>query len=189
MFGDQSLMSAKELNLEGSHNLANALAALALGHAVGLDLVAMCKALKRFKGLPHRMQKVAETQGVRWVNDSKATNIGACIAALQGYQRKVILIAGGDGKGADMSELAPIVQEKTKAVILMGKDAELIDRALNNCVPTHYANDMKEAVKIAAELASVGDNVLLSPACASLDQYKSYADRGNKFAEAVMGLM
>ena len=189
MFGDQSLMTAKELNLEGSHNLANALAALALGHAVGLDLVAMCKALKRFKGLPHRMQKVAETQGVRWVNDSKATNIGACIAALQGYQRKVILIAGGDGKGADMSELAPVVQEKTKAVILMGKDAELIDRALNHCVPTHYANDMKEAVKIAAELASVGDSVLLSPACASLDQYKSYADRGNKFAEAVMGLM
>lgn len=189
MFGDQSLMTANELNLEGSHNLANALAALALGHAVGLDLNAMCNALKKFKGLPHRMQKVAETQGIRWVNDSKATNIGACIAALQGYQRKVILIAGGDGKGADMTELAPIVQEKAKAVILMGKDAELIDRALNHCVPTRYANDMKEAVSIAAELASVGDSVLLSPACASLDQYKSYADRGNKFTEAVMGLM
>ena len=188
MFGHQSLMSANELNLEGSHNIANALAALALGHAVGLELDAMCHALKKFKGLPHRMQKIAETQGIRWVNDSKATNIGACIAALQGYQRKVILIAGGDGKGADMTELAPIVKEKTKAVILMGKDAELIDQALNHCVPTRFANDMKQAVKIAAELASAGDSVLLSPACASLDQYKSYADRGNKFAEAVMGL-
>lgn len=189
MFGEQVLMSASELNLEGSHNQANALAALALGHAVGLDFSAMCRALRKFKGLPHRMQKVAEARGIRWVNDSKATNIGACIAALQGYQRKVVLIAGGDGKGADMRELTPIVREKTKAVVLIGKDAGLIDQALAHCVPTRFAGSMKEAVKIAAELASSGDSVLLSPACASLDQYKSYADRGNKFAEAVMELM
>lgn len=188
MFREQRLMAANDLNLEGSHNIANALSALALGHAIGLNIDAMCRALKKFKGLPHRMQRVAETQGIRWVNDSKATNIGACIAALQGYQRKVILIAGGDGKGADMSELTPIVKEKAKAVILMGKDATLIDQALDRCVLTRFANDMKEAVKIAAELAQAGDSVLLSPACASLDQYKSYADRGNKFAEAVMGL-
>ncbi len=186
--GEQLLLNADELNLEGSHNLANALAALALGDAVGLEMNAMCLALKKFKGLPHRMQKVAEKRGVRWVNDSKATNIGACIAALQGYERKVILLAGGDGKGADMTELAPVVQEKTKAVILMGKDAALIDQALNHCVPTHFVDNMKQAVKIAAELASSGDSVLLSPACASLDQYKSYADRGNKFAEAVLEL-
>lgn len=189
MFGDQVLMSTNDLNLEGSHNIANALAALALGHAIGLDTNAMCRALKKFKGLPHRMQKVAEIRGIRWVNDSKATNIGACIAALQGYQRKVVLIAGGDGKGADMSELAPIVKEKTKAVVLIGKDATLIEQALTDCVPTRLAGSMKEAVKIAAELASSGDSVLLSPACASLDQYKSYADRGNKFAEAVMELI
>ncbi|MGY6275871.1 UDP-N-acetylmuramoyl-L-alanine--D-glutamate ligase [Methylomonas sp. MgM2] len=188
MQGDQLLLDAADLNLEGSHNIANALAALALGYAAGLNMNAMCRALKKFKGLPHRMQKVADIRGVRWVNDSKATNIGACIAALQGYDRRVILIAGGDGKGADMTELAPVIKEKTKAVVLMGKDAKLIDQALNGCVPTHFAGDMSEAVKIAAGLAETGDSVLLSPACASLDQYKSYADRGNQFVRAVMEL-
>ena len=188
MHGNQPLLDTAELNLEGSHNMANALAALALGHAVGLDMHAMCRALKKFKGLPHRMQKVADVKGIRWINDSKATNIGACIAALNGYERKVILLAGGDAKGADMTELTPVAQQKTKAVILMGKDANLIAQALQNIVPTHFAANMQEAVKIAASLAEPGDNVLLSPACASLDQYKSYADRGNQFAEAVWGL-
>ncbi len=188
MHADQPLLDTAELNLEGSHNMANALAALALGHAVGLDMHAMCRALKKFKGLPHRMQKVADVKGIRWINDSKATNIGACIAALNGYERKVILLAGGDAKGADMTELTPVAQQKTKAVILMGKDANLIAQALQNIVPTHFAANMQEAVKIAASLAEPGDNVLLSPACASLDQYKSYADRGNQFAEAVWGL-
>ncbi len=188
MFGSQVLMQASELPLEGAHNIANALAALALGHAVGLDLSAMCKALKRFKGLAHRMQKVADVKGVSWVNDSKATNIGACVAALQGYQRKVILLAGGDAKGADMQELVPAITAKSKAVIVMGKDAELINAAINGVVPVHFAANMKQAVAKAAELAEVGDTVLLSPACASLDQYKSYADRGNKFSEAVLGL-
>lgn len=189
MQGDQTLMNTTDLNLEGSHNIANALAALALGHAVGMDLNAMCRALRKFKGLPHRMQKVADVQGVRWVNDSKATNIGACVAALNGYDRKVILIAGGDAKGADMTELAPVIQAKAKAVILMGKDASVIDQAINHLVPTHFAGSMKQAVKIAAGLAQAGDSVLLSPACASLDQYKSYADRGNQFAEAVLELI
>ena len=186
--GQQLLLNADDLKLEGKHNLANALAALALGHAAGLDLKAMGEALKKFKGLPHRMQRVAESHGIRWINDSKATNIGACVAALQGYDRKVILIAGGDAKGADMTELAPIVEQKTKAVVLIGKDAQLIDQAINHCVTTRFAQNMKQAVKIAAELAENGDSVLLSPACASLDQYKSYADRGNQFAEAVLEL-
>lgn len=188
MQGEQSLMSAAKLHLEGTHNIANALAALALGTAVGLSITAMCEALRKFKGLPHRMQLVAEKLGVRWINDSKATNIGACIAALQGYERKVVLIAGGESKGADMSELLPVVREKTKAVVLMGQDAQLIADALAQCVPIHFAGNMKEAVKIAAGLAVEGDSVLLSPACASLDQYRSYVDRGNKFAEAVMEL-
>lgn len=189
MQGDQALMNTTDLNLEGSHNIANALAALALGHAMGMDINAMCRALKKFKGLPHRMQKVADIQGVRWVNDSKATNIGACVAALNGYDRKVILIAGGDAKGADMTELAPVVQVKAKAVILMGKDASVIYQAINHSVPTHFAGSMKQAVNIAAGLAQAGDSVLLSPACASLDQYKSYADRGNQFTEAVLELI
>lgn len=182
------LMPCSDLPLEGRHNQANALAALALGTAVGLDKESMCKALANFIGLNHRMQKVAVKNGVNWVNDSKATNIGACIAALEGYDEKVILIAGGDGKGADMNELRPVAQQKTKSVIVMGKDADLISAALEEVVPLFSAGSMIEAVQIAAHLAKTGDTVLLSPACASLDQYKSYADRGNQFAAAVMAL-
>ncbi|MFA5983521.1 MAG: UDP-N-acetylmuramoyl-L-alanine--D-glutamate ligase [Methylococcaceae bacterium] len=188
MYHDQSLMALDELPLEGRHNAANALAALALGHALGLDLLLMCKALKHFKGLAHRMQRIAEIHGVTWINDSKATNIGACVAALDGYDRKVILIAGGDAKGADMSELVPVVKKKVKAMVLMGKDAKTIARALSDCVPLQYANDMTEAVKLAARVAELGDSVLLSPACASLDQYKNYQDRGDKFSKAVLEL-
>ncbi|MDD5275464.1 MAG: UDP-N-acetylmuramoyl-L-alanine--D-glutamate ligase [Methylovulum sp.] len=189
MYQDQPLMPVDAVPLEGRHNAANALAALALGVAMGLDVVAMCEALRNFKGLEHRMQRVAKIRGVTWVNDSKATNIGACIAALEGYARKVVLIAGGDAKGADMNELAPVIKEKAKGVVLMGKDAPLIEQALkDSSVPVYAAENMKQAVKIAASLASNGDSVLLSPACASLDQYKNYQDRGNKFTKAVLAL-
>jgi len=189
MHNKQCLMPLAELPLEGRHNAANALAALALGISIGLDEQAMCNALKTFKGLDHRMQRVAEIRGVTWVNDSKATNIGACVAALQGYERKVILIAGGDAKGADMNELTPTIKEKAKSVVLMGKDAGLIKQALNNCVPVYSAENMAQAVQISASLAKIGDSVLLSPACASLDQYKNYQDRGDQFAKAVLGLL
>ncbi len=188
MYRQDCLMPLADLPLEGRHNAANALAALALGFAVGLDQHAMCAALRQFKGLEHRMQRVANRHGVTWVNDSKATNIGACVAALEGYQRKVILIAGGDAKGADMNELTPVIKEKTKAVVLMGKDARLIEQALNGCVPIYAAANMVEAVSIAARIAKAGDSVLLSPACASLDQYKNYQDRGDKFTKAVLAL-
>ena len=189
MHNNECLMPLAELPLEGRHNAANALAALALGTSIGLDKQAMCNALKKFKGLDHRMQRVAEIQGVTWVNDSKATNIGACIAALEGYDRKIILIAGGDAKGADMSELKPVIEERTKNVVLMGKDADLIEQAINNCVPVYLAKNMVEAVNICARIAESGDSVLLSPACASLDQYKNYQDRGNQFSKAVLGLL
>jgi UDP-N-acetylmuramoylalanine--D-glutamate ligase len=189
MHGETPLMLLSELPLEGRHNAANALAALALGFAVGLDELGMCKALKTFEGLSHRMQRVAKIAGVTWVNDSKATNIGACVAALQGYDRKVVLIAGGDAKGADMNELVPSIKEKAKSVVLMGKDAGLIEQALDGCVPVFKAANIKEAVKIAAGIAQSGESVLLSPACASLDQYKNYQDRGDKFAEAVLELV
>jgi len=189
MHDDACLMPLAELPLEGRHNAANALAALALGVAVGLDEQIMCDALRIFKGLSHRMQRVAEIRGVTWVNDSKATNIGACVAALQGYARKVILIAGGDAKGADMNELTPAIKEKAKSVVLMGKDAGLIKQALNGCVPVYSADNMAQAVEIAAGLADVGESVLLSPACASLDQYKNYQDRGEKFTKAVLALV
>lgn len=184
----QPLMRRSELPLEGLHNTANALAALALGSAINLDFTSMCNALKAFKGLEHRMQKVAKVKGVTWVNDSKATNIGACIAALQGYQDKVVLIAGGDAKGANIAELIPTVIEKVKSIVLLGKDAEKIEKAINGSIPSYRAKTIKEAVKIAATLAKNGENVLLSPACASLDQYKNYQERGKQFAAAVMEL-
>ncbi|PPD49071.1 MAG: UDP-N-acetylmuramoyl-L-alanine--D-glutamate ligase [Methylobacter sp.] len=189
MHKNERLMPLADLPLEGRHNAANALAALALGVSVGLDKTAMCAALRKFKGLEHRMQRVAEIRGVTWINDSKATNIGACVAALQGYVRKVILIAGGQAKGADMNELVPAIMEKAKSVVLMGKDAPLIEKALQGTsVPVYSAENMTQAVQIAAGLATSGDSVLLSPACASLDQFKNYQDRGNKFTKAVLGL-
>jgi UDP-N-acetylmuramoylalanine--D-glutamate ligase len=188
MHGTTALLKVADLTLEGRHNCANVLAALALGHAVGLSDASMCQAIRHFVGLPHRMQKVAEVNGISWINDSKATNIGACIAALQGYAQPVVLIAGGDGKGADMAELQPVVASKTKAVVVMGKDADLIAQAVAGVVPVVHADGMKSAVVQAAQLASTGDTVLLSPACASLDQYQSYADRGNQFAQAVLEL-
>ncbi|MCK4842691.1 MAG: UDP-N-acetylmuramoyl-L-alanine--D-glutamate ligase [Methylococcales bacterium] len=188
MNAQQALMRKSELPLEGLHNTANALAALALGTAIGLNVKAMCNVLREFKGLNHRMQKVAKIKGVTWVNDSKATNIGACIAALKGYQHKVVLIAGGDAKGADMGELISIINNKARCVILMGKDADKIEQALNNSIPSYRAATVKEAVEIAAKLALEGESVLLSPACASIDQYKNYQERGDKFTAAVMSL-
>jgi UDP-N-acetylmuramoylalanine--D-glutamate ligase len=189
MYQSQCLMPLTDLPLEGRHNVANALAAIALGSVIGLDEQTMCMALKKFKGLDHRMQRVAEIGGITWVNDSKATNIGACIAALQGFDRKVILIAGGDAKGADMNELASIIKEKARHVVLIGKDAELITNSLDSYLPVDKAENMTQVVSICARIAKSGDFVLLSPACASLDQYKNYQDRGNQFSKAVLDLI
>lgn len=189
MNNDQALMRQQDLPLEGLHNVANALAALAIGTAIDLNVVAMCDALRKFKGLRHRMQRVANVKGVTWVNDSKATNIGACVAALQGYQKKVVLIAGGDAKGADMNELVSTVKEKAKGVVLMGKDADMIENIINGSVPTYKVENVRDAVQLAATLVVEGDSVLLSPACASIDQYKNYQDRGDKFTAAVMELV
>lgn len=187
-YGDKVLLPVAQMQLQGRHNIANALAALALGSAIGIPEKSMCEALKQFKGLEHRMQKVAEINGVTWVNDSKATNTGACIAALLGFSRKVVLIAGGDCKKADMSELAKIIKEKVKAVVLMGKDAGLIEKAIAGAVPAYAVASITEAVNMAATLADTGETVLLSPACASLDQFANYQERGNQFVLAVQGL-
>ncbi len=188
MSDEHELMPVSDLPLEGLHNVANALAALALGTVAGFKIKAMCQALRSFKSLSHRMQKIALINGVTWVNDSKATNIGAAVAALLGSQNKIVLIAGGDTKGAEMNELIPAIKEKVKCVVLMGKDAGIIKQAINGCVPSYNAESIKEAVKLAAGLAVAGESVLLSPACASLDQYKNYQERGDKFTAAVMEL-
>ncbi len=183
--GDEGLMAAQDLALQGTHNIANALAAIALGDVAGFARDKMIQVLKTFKGLPHRMQLVGETGGVCWINDSKATNIGACVAALNGFAGNVILIAGGDAKGADLNELAPAVTAHCKAVIVMGKDGPVIEQSLHGQLPVYRAGQMIEAVDIAGSVAQPGDIVLLSPACASLDQYKNYSQRGDLFSQAV----
>lgn len=184
----QPVIPRSDVSLHGRHNLANALAALALGDAAGLSRLAMLTALRRFGGLEHRTQKVGETGGVAWINDSKATNIGACVAALAGMEQPVVLIAGGDGKGADFRLLRPVVGEKVKAAVLMGRDAGLLEAALADVVRTVRVETMQQAVESARGLAQPGDVVLLAPACASLDQYQDYQARGRDFVEAMRRL-
>ena len=182
------LLPVAELSLIGKHNIANALAALALGETMGLNDAVMCKVLRSFRGMDHRMQTIAEIKGATWINDSKATNVGACIAALQGCKDKVILLAGGDAKGADMQALVPEVEGNARAVVLFGKDADLIAQVLDSCVEIFFAKNLQEAVNIAFRIVQAGEIVLLSPACASLDQFKNYQERGQQFTAAVKRL-
>jgi len=189
-YEQRELLPSAELLVPGRHNLSNALAALAIGSAMGMPEEDMLVALKRFKGLPHRTQFVAEQAGVRWYNDSKGTNIGACIAALQGFagSGKTVLIAGGDGKGADFSPLAPVVKELARSVVLIGQDASHIEASLEGTVPVLHAESMEQAVELASEQIQAGDQVLLSPACASFDMYTGYEQRGEVFMDAVARL-
>lgn len=187
--GEQPLLETSAIPAAGKHNQANALAALALGEAVGLPIDAMLLAIKGFRGLDHRTCLVADIDHVRWYNDSKGTNVGACIAALEGLdmadQSRSILIAGGDCKGADFSRLADELPAYVRALVLIGRDAAQIEKAVAGTVPAVTAADMNDAVKLAAGLACAGDRVLLSPACASFDMYQNYMQRGEAFIEAV----
>lgn len=172
-------------------NIANALAALALGELAGLSMAAMRDALRRFKGLNHRLQHVAKVGGVDWYDDSKATNVGAAaaaIASLGAGDRKVVVIAGGDGKGADFRPLREAVAGRVRAMVLIGRDAPRIEEAVRGAVPVSRVRDMAEACAEARELAQAGDAVLLSPACASFDMYRDYRERGETFAALVRGL-
>jgi UDP-N-acetylmuramoylalanine--D-glutamate ligase len=177
------------VKIKGRQNLSNALAALALGQAVGLPIPAMLEGLEHFPGLPHRMQSVETIKGVTWINDSKATNVGACVAALQGLSGEVVLIAGGDGKGADFNALKEVVRDRARAVVLIGRDADLLDAHLGSEVTSIKAQDLRRAVELSAGLARPGDTVLLSPACASLDQFSGYEERGRVFEQAVRELL
>ncbi|MNJ19786.1 UDP-N-acetylmuramoylalanine--D-glutamate ligase [compost metagenome] len=191
-FEFQNLMPVRELKIRGAHNQSNALAALALGHAVGLPMDAMLSSLRTFAGLAHRCQWLRERNGVSWYDDSKATNVGAALAAIEGLgadiDGKLILVAGGDGKGADFSALRAPVAAHCRAVVLLGRDAELLAQALGDEVPLIRVKTLDEAVQRSAELAQPGDAVLLSPACASLDMFKNFEERGRLFAQAVGGL-
>jgi UDP-N-acetylmuramoylalanine--D-glutamate ligase len=188
--GNECLLAVDQLKIKGQHNWLNALAALALGEAVRLPLPAMLQALQDFPGLPHRCQWIGEWHGVAWYNDSKATNIGATVAALNGLGRKgqarrIILIAGGDGKDADFSPLQQPVAETVKQLIVFGKDAERLATCLEHRTPVTRVNTLLETVMAAKALAAPGDLVLLAPACASLDMFKHYGDRGDQFVALV----
>mgnify|MGYP005838889523 CR=1 FL=1 len=185
----EPLLPIADMLLCGEHNHFNALAAAALALAAGASRAAIASALRSFKGLSHRCELVMYRNGIRWVNDSKATNIGATLAALAGLRSSVagnlILIAGGDAKGADVQELQPALARDVQQLITLGQDGPAI-AALKPDSKT--VKSIQQAVRVAAELARPGDMVLLSPACASLDMFKSYADRGEQFAKAVKEL-
>ena len=188
--GFETLLPTADLGLSGRHNVANALAALALGDSVGLSSASMVATARAFRGLPHRCEQVAEIDGVRFVNDSKGTNVGATRAALNGLggARDIVLIAGGQGKGADFTALRGAVQRHCKLLVLIGEDAPALQRALSGSVPVLIESSMDAAVAAAVAAAAPGDCVLLSPACASFDMYRGYEQRGEAFRAAVAAL-
>ncbi|HCS63956.1 MAG TPA: UDP-N-acetylmuramoyl-L-alanine--D-glutamate ligase [Cellvibrio sp.] len=186
------LMATNELKIRGRHNVDNALAALALGDAAGIPMDAMLTTLKNFGGLRHRCEFVAEKNAVEFYNDSKGTNIGATLAAIHGLARdpqQLIVILGGEGKGQDFTELTPALRAINSKVILIGRDAPVIEEAIGDAVPVIHANTMQDAVNKSFATANPGDAVLLSPACASFDMFKNYEDRGEKFCLAVKELI
>ena len=186
--GDQFIMATSEIKLPGQHNVSNALAAIALGETVGLKMSAMLDVLRTFSGIEHRTEWLANIEGIDWYNDSKGTNVGATLAALSGLPGKTVLIAGGQGKGADFLPLKKVIAEKAHAVVLMGEDATKIAEFVDSSIPVVFVNSMNEAVEKSYELAkgtTDKGNVLLSPACASFDMFDNYAARGVIFTEEV----
>jgi UDP-N-acetylmuramoylalanine--D-glutamate ligase len=185
--GGDMLMPMSALQVNGLHNAANALAALALTHALHLPTETLLRGLAHFKGLPHRVEKVAEIAGVTYYDDSKGTNVGATEAALYGMgKRRAVVILGGDGKGQDFSPLKAAVEANARAVLLIGRDAPLIAASIEGCVvETYPAASLPAAVEQAQRLARVGDAVLLSPACASFDMFRNYTHRADVFIQAV----
>lgn len=186
--GDDLLIAVSELALFGRHNQLNALAALAAGELLELDMPAMLQVLAEFPGLPHRMQLVARQASVNYVNDSKATNVAAAVASIESIDGQLVLLAGGVGKGSDFAELGPALENRLRAAVLFGTEAEAIAAALDTVMPVYFAADMEDAVRQAAVYAEPDDTVLLAPACASFDQYENYAARGDAFCKAVEGL-
>lgn len=188
-YGCQRLLNTQLMRVKGRHNALNALAALSIGHCLQLPLNAMLAAVQSFPGLPHRCQFVVEYDAVQWYNDSKGTNVGATLAALQGLgaSRNIILLAGGQAKGQDFQPLREAVKRTCRSVVVFGQDAALLRQALHDCAPVVTCHTLAEAVSQARSLAQAGELVLLSPACASLDQFKDYTDRGRQFVAMVQG--
>ena len=186
------LLSTEDMQIKGRHNYANALAALALGSAAGFGMEGMLDALKTFKGLQHRCEYIATVNDVTYINDSKGTNVGATLAAIEGFsvksEKNIVLIAGGDGKGADFSPLVDAVNRSVKTLILIGHDAEKLYNMLHQIVACVKAESLIDAVKQASINAGKGDVVLLSPACASFDMFSDFEERGRQFGVAVQEL-
>lgn len=182
---DETLMAQEDVPLNGSHNTANVLAAFALCEAVGVSRADLLKHVRTFKGLSHRVEKIGVKNGITFIDDSKGTNVGATAAAIAGLPEKILLIAGGQGKGQDFSPLAPLLAAKARAVYLIGIDAPKMAADLSGCgVELVHCADLPEAVNRAYAAAQEGDTVLLSPACASFDMFKGYAHRAQVFIEA-----
>ena len=183
--GDTPVLPLKEIPLPGAHNAINVTAALALTESLNLPKEIVESAIRRFKGLPHRCELVADHRGVQWINDSKGTNVGATVAALEGLNQKVILIAGGEGKNADFTPLSAAVKQFAKSVILFGRDSDLIADVLERSMEIEVVTTLISAVQIAHNKARPGDVVLFSPACASFDMFSNFEERGNAFRDAV----
>jgi UDP-N-acetylmuramoylalanine--D-glutamate ligase len=185
---EEPLLPVSAMKLSGMHNVANALAALALGDALGLPLPSMLEELACFTGLPHRAQWVAEIGGVAYIDDSKGTNVGATLAAINGMKGPLVIIAGGDGKNQDFKPLREACREKVRLAVLIGRDAPAIAAALEGACAIERCATLEDAVRAAARVAKPGDTVLLSPACASFDMFRDYVHRGTVFARAVKEL-
>jgi len=191
-YGQQRLLPVNGLRIKGRHNWMNALAACALADTIGISANYMIEVLERFAGLPHRSQWVRTLDGVDWINDSKGTNVGATTSAISGIggsmQGKIVLIAGGQGKGADFSELCKPTQDYVRSVVLIGADADKMEKAIASVVQVSHAPTLHAAVQLAKSQALPGDVVLLSPACASLDMFRDFNHRGDDFIAAVNAL-
>lgn len=194
--GLQRLIKSSDLYIQGMHNVANALACLALGEAIGLPMESMLETLKHFKGLEHRCEYVKTVHDVRYYNDSKGTNVGATLAAIDGLgaaievkKGKVALILGGQGKGQDFAPLRSSIEKYAKVVVLIGEDAPVIEQAIQGATKILHAATLKEAVELCQRETQAEDVVLLSPACASFDMFKSYNDRGQQFVACVNSLV
>ena len=186
--GDDAWIGVDELRVGGRHNWANCLAAMAIAYGLGVSRQAAIEAMRDFEGIPHRSQWVAEIDGVEWINDSKATNVGAAQASIDGRDRPVILIAGGQSKGADLSVMTDSLRARVKLALLLGEDAERLQQAWQGATRIERVQDMAEAVRRAREFASPGDCVLLAPACASFDMYEKFEARGDDFMRRVREL-
>jgi UDP-N-acetylmuramoylalanine--D-glutamate ligase len=184
----RTICRVDDIRIRGVHNLENALAAAAISLCAGADPDSIAAVLREFPGLEHRLEFIREKDGVLYINDSKGTNVGAVVKSVEGFSQPVILIAGGLDKGSDFSPLHDLFKKQVKLLILIGKAADKMAKALGTATETVFARTLQDAVKIAAMRAARGDVVLLSPACASFDMFKDFEDRGRQFKEAVKTL-